>query len=232
MNEKKNTLLIVDPEQQTAKMLGILLEDSSFTVEACKTGKQAIHLSITLRPDIILIELDLPDMEGYDVVTALREWSQAPVIVLTKRSAAADIVKALDLGADDYVTKPFDADVLKARINACLRKAVVHKIGEPQLINGVLRMDLVRHQVFLNNKIVPFTPKEYDLLRYFMIHCGKMLTHNELAKEIWGDTHTDNTQNLRVFIGQLRAKIEKNPALPMIITTESGIGYCMETSGR
>lgn len=228
MSIKKNTILVVDSEPQTKKMLDIVLAESSFTIEECKTGKQAVSLSITLKPDIILLDLNLSDMNGNDVITALREWSQVPIIILTARSANEDIVKALDLGADDYVTKPFNMSVLQARINASLRSSAVLETGEPQLVNGLLRMDLVRHQVFLADKLIPLTPKEYNLLRFLMIHCGKMLTHRQILEEVWGSGHGDDTQYLRVFIGQIREKIEINPAIPVRITTEAGVGYRME----
>jgi two-component system KDP operon response regulator KdpE len=228
MSEKKNIVLVVDDEPQTKKMLEIVLDEARFQVEACTLGKKAVSLSITLKPDIILLDLNLPDINGNEVITALREWSQVPIIILTARAENEDVVKALTLGADDYVIKPFNMSILQARINACLRKAAVHQTGEPELVNGPLRMDLVRHQVFLDDTLVPFTPKEYNLLRYFMAHCGKMLTHRDILHEVWGKAHGDDAQYLRVFIGQLREKIEKNPAVPLIITTELGVGYRME----
>jgi two-component system KDP operon response regulator KdpE len=228
MSEKKNTILVIDGEPQTKKMLEIVLAETDFNVEECKTGKQAVSLSITLKPDLILLDLNLPDMNGNDVITALREWSQVPIIILTARFENEDVMKALDLGADDYVIKPFHMGILQARINACLRKGAVHQTGEPELVNGALRMDLVRHEVFLGDNVVPFTPKEYNLLRYFMVHCGKMLTHKDILHEVWGSGHGDDAQYLRVFIGQIREKIEINPAIPVMITTEPGVGYRME----
>lgn len=228
MAEKKNTILVVDNEPQTKKMLQIVLSENDFIVEECKTGKQAVSLCITLKPDLVLMDLNLPDINGNDVITALREWTQVPIIILTARFANEDVVQALDLGADDYVIKPFNMSILQARINACLRKSAVQETGEPQLINGLLRMDLVRHQVYLGNVSVAFTPKEYNLLRFFMVHCGKMLTHREILHEVWGSAHGDDAQYLRVFIGQIREKIEVNPSIPVMITTEPGVGYRME----
>ncbi|MDP2206799.1 MAG: response regulator transcription factor, partial [Alphaproteobacteria bacterium] len=133
-----------------------------------------------------------------------------------------------NLGADDYVTKPFNSSVLEARINACLRKGAIQETGEPSLVNGLLRMDLVRHQVYLDETLIALTPKEYNLLRYLMIHRGKMLTQKQILTEVWGPAHSDDSQYLRVFIGQIRAKIEKDPANPVVITTEPGVGYRME----
>ena len=126
------------------------------------------------------------------------------------------------------MVKPFDFDVLRARINASLRKSAVHETGEAELFNGPLRMDLVRHQVFLDGELIAFTPKEYSLLRLLLVHCGKMLSHREILREVWGPAHCENTQYLRVFIKQIRDKIEKNSAMSVTITTEPGIGYRME----
>jgi two-component system KDP operon response regulator KdpE len=230
LGEKKNKILVVDNEPQTKRMLEIVMAGSGFSVEECTKGKQAVSLSITLKPDLILLDLNLPDINGTEVITAIREWSQVPIIVLTARATNEDVVQALNLGADDYVTKPFHMAILQARINACLRKAAVHQTGEPELVNGPLRMDLVQHQVFLDDMLISFTPKEYNLLRYFMVHCGKMLTHKQILNEVWGSAHSDDAQYLRVFVGQIREKIEINPAIPLMITTELGVGYRMEVS--
>lgn len=228
VSSKKNTVLVVDDEPQTKRMLEIVLDSKEFTIEECLTGKQAVSLSITLKPDLVLLDLNLPDMNGNDVITALREWSQVPIIILTSRFENEDVMKALDLGADDYVIKPFHMGILQARINACLRKAAVHQTGEPHLINGALRMDLVQHKVFLGDSLISFTPKEYNLLRYFMVHCGKMLTHKDILHEVWGNGHSGDAQYLRVFIGQIREKLGKNPDMPVLITTEAGVGYRLE----
>lgn len=209
-------------------MLSIVLEEKDFTLVDCPTGKQAVRLAMSTRPDLVLLDLNLPDMEGGDVITALREWSEVPVIILSARAKDADVTKALNMGANDYVIKPFSPDVLLARINASLRSSAVKETGEPALTNGPLVMDLVRHEVFLNDELLPFTPKEYNLLRYFMVNCGKMLSHREILKAVWGDAHSEDTQYLRVFVGQIREKIEKDPSIPVLIVTEPGIGYRME----
>lgn len=228
MNKKKNILLVIDPERTTKKILDIVLGDTDFKVMDCLTGKQAIQLCVSTKPDLVLLALDLSDMKGIEVIKALREWSEVPVIVVSKFTDNDHVISSLNAGANDYVFKPFNADVLKARINAALRSAAVHETGEPELINGLLRIDLVRHEVYLGEKILPFTPKEYNLLRYFMVHRGKMLTHREILKAVWGDAHTEDTQYLRVFVGQIRDKIEKDHSAPSYIVTEAGIGYRME----
>lgn len=226
--QKKNTILIIEDEPQIRKMLTLVFDDENFKIIECETGKSAIRLSASAKPDLILLDLGLPDMDGRDVVTALREWCQAPIIVLSGRASDKDVIELLNRGADDYVTKPFNIDVLRARINASLRKSAINEAGEPELKNGPLRMDMVRHQVFLGDERIDFTPKEYNLLRYFIIHRGKMLSHRDILREVWGEAHSDDTQYLRVFVGQLREKLETNPAMPVIITTELGIGYRME----
>jgi two-component system KDP operon response regulator KdpE len=223
-----HTILIIEDEPQIRKMLTLVLEDENFKIIECETGKSAVRLGASAKPDLILLDLGLPDMDGRDVITALREWCQAPIIILSGRSSDKDVIELLNHGADDYVIKPFNFEVLRARINASLRKSSIKESGEPELSNGPLRMDLVRHQVFLRDVLIALTPKEYNLLRYFMIHCGKMLSHRDILREVWGTAHSDDTQYLRVFVGQLREKIEQNPALPTIITTELGIGYRME----
>ncbi len=228
MHEKKNTVLIVDDEPQIRKMLRIFLEAADFNVEESENAKQAVRMSASLKPELVLLDLGLPDMDGKDVVTAIRTWSQLPIIILSVRSDDGEVAAALNLGADDYVIKPFSADVLLARIQANLRKAAVKQAGDPELSNGPIRMDLVRHEVYVNEERTAFTPKEYELLRYFLIHRGKMLTHKQVLKDVWGPAHGDDTQYLRVYVGQIREKIETNPSQPKLIVTEPGIGYRME----
>lgn len=230
MNKKKNVILIVDSAQASQKMLSLFLDESEFKVIDCATGKQAIQLCVSLRPALVLVDPDLPDMDATSLIKALREWSEVPIIIISANTDNESVISCLNKGANDYVFKPFNADVLKARIEAALRSAAVHETGDPELVNGPLRMDLVRHEVFLNDTLLAFTPKEYNLLRYFIIHRGKMLPHRDILKEVWGSSHTEDTQYLRVFIGQIREKIEKNPSHPTIIITEPGIGYRMEIS--
>ncbi len=230
MTTKKNVLLIADKDKSSQKMLSLFLDEQEFKVVDCATGKQAMRLCVSIRPDLVLLDPDIPDMNGPDLIKSIREWSQVPIIIISTDTDNASVISCLNEGASDYVFKPFNVDVLKARINAALRTAAIHESGEPELINGPLRMDLVRHQVFLNDQQLAFTPKEYNLLRYFIIHRGKMLLHREILKEVWGDAHADDTQYLRVFVGQIREKIEKNPSVPVLIITEPGIGYRMEVA--
>jgi two-component system KDP operon response regulator KdpE len=163
-----------------------------------------------------------------DVLSEIREWSQTPIIVCSARDEDNEIIEALNRGADDYITKPFNPNILLARIQANLRKSATQEAGEPALQNGYIYINLVRHEVLINHEKTPLTPKEYELLRYFMVNRGKMITHKQLLNEVWGQAHTEDMQYLRVYISQLRDKIEPNPKSPIFIITEPGIGYRME----
>lgn len=229
MTEKKGTILIVDDEPQLRKLLIITLESEGFKVVDSDSGKQAIRLAASVKPELIVLDLGLPDIDGKEIITSVRGWSQVPIIVCSVRNDDEEIITALELGADDYVTKPFNPEILLARVNANLRKAATKEAGEPDLTNGKIKIDLVRHEIFLNAKKVPFSPKEYDLLKYFMVNRGKMLTHKQILKTVWGPAHEENMQYLRVYIGQIREKLENNKIKDQdYIITEPGIGYRME----
>jgi two-component system KDP operon response regulator KdpE len=228
MKEKKNTILIVDDAVEIRRMLSVFLDTVDFKVVESETAKQAIRMIASVKPDLVILDLGLPDMDGKEAIKAVREWTQVPIIVLSVRSDDEEIVAALNLGADDYVTKPFGAEVLLARIYANLRKWAVREAGEPVVTNGPIHMDLVRHEVFIAGEKISFTPKEYDLLHYFIINRGRMLTHKQILKQVWGSAHVEDTQYLRVYIGQVREKLEKVPGLGKLIVAESGIGYRMD----
>jgi two-component system KDP operon response regulator KdpE len=228
MNEKKNKILIVDDEPQIRKMLNIFLEGEDYRTEESDCGKQAVRMINSTKPDLVLLDLGLPDMDGKEVVAAVREWSQVPIIILSVRSLDEEIVQALDLGADDYVVKPFNADVLIARIKANLRKSAVRETGASELVVGNIKIDLVRHEVFVDNVKASLTPKEYELLRYFMVNQGRMLTHRQILETVWGPAHREDVQYLRVYVGQVRNKIERKPDSPEWIVTEPGVGYRFE----
>ncbi|MGB1539452.1 MAG: response regulator transcription factor, partial [Rickettsiales bacterium] len=202
MTTKKNLILIVDDEPQIRKLLKISLEAEGYKTEECENGAQAIRLSASIKPDLIILDLGLPDMDGKEVIVNVREWSQTPIVVCSVRDGDQEVIDALGRGADDYVTKPFNADVLLARIEANLRKAATQEAGEPNLENGRIRMDLVRHEVFVDGEKLDFTPKEYELLRYFMVNRGKMITHRQLLKDVWGPAHGEDMQYLRVYVSQ------------------------------
>ncbi|WP_299381097.1 response regulator transcription factor [uncultured Kiloniella sp.] len=228
ITNKKNTILIVDDEPQIRKLLKITLKSEGYKPEECESGAQAVRMSASIKPDLIILDLGLPDMDGKEVIDSIREWSQVPIIVCSVRDADSEVVDALGRGADDYVTKPFNPDILLARIEANLRKSATQEAGEPDLENGRIKMDLVRHEVFVDGESTFFTPKEYELLRYFMINRGKMITHKQLLKDVWGPAHGEDMQYLRVYVSQLREKIEPDVKDPTYVITEPGIGYRME----
>jgi two-component system KDP operon response regulator KdpE len=228
MNQKKSTVLVIEDEPPIRKLFNIFLENAGFKVIECDNAKEGMRLAASVKPELLLLDLGLPDLDGKDVIKSIREWSQVPIIVCSVRDADGEVIQALEMGADDYVTKPFNPDVLLARIQANLRKAATLEAGEPDLKNGRIRMDLVRHEVMIDGVKTIFTPKEYDLLRYFIIHCGKMLTHKQILKDVWGTAHVDDMQYLRVYVSQLREKVEPDLSSPSYIITEPGIGYRME----
>ena len=227
MNQKKNTVLIIEDEMPIRKLLTIVLEGNDYKVVESDNGKEGVRLAASIKPELIILDLGLEDIDGKEVIKSIREWSQVPIIVCSVRSDDSEIIAALDMGADDYVTKPFNPDILLARIYANLRKSVTQEAGEPHLTNGGIRMDLIRHEVFLNDTRIALTPKEYELLRYFLVNRGKMLTHKQILKEVWGPAHSENVQYLRVYISQLREKIEAGGD-ENYLATEPGIGYRME----
>lgn len=228
LNEKKNTILIIEDEPPIRRLFTITLEGRDFKVVDADNGRTGARLAASVKPDLVLLDLGLPDIDGKEVIAMIREWSQVPIIVCSVRDEDAEIITALDLGADDYINKPFNPDILLARIYANLRKAATHAAGEPELTNGPIRMDLVRHEVFLNDEKTPFTPREYELLRYFLVNRGKMLTHRQILKDVWGPAHSEDMQYLRVYVSQLREKLDKTLPDTNLIVTEPGIGYRME----
>ncbi len=228
MSVKKNLVLVVDDEPQIRKLLRITLQSEGYKVEESEKGSEAVRLAASIKPDLIILDLGLPDADGKDVLSEIREWSQTPIIICSVRNNDSEVIESLNRGADDYITKPFNPNILLARIQACLRKAATQEAGEAELTNGYISIDLVRHEVKIDNEITSLTPKEYDLLRYFMVNRGKMITHKQLLHEIWGQAHTEDMQYLRVYISQLREKIEPDAKEPTFIVTEPGIGYRME----
>ena len=228
MQQKQRTILIIEDERTIRTVLTISLEAVGYDVVACDNGREGIRLIAAVAPQLIILDLSLPDINGKEVIKWVREWSQVPIIVCSAHNADQSIIEALKAGADDYITKPFTPGIVLARIYANLRKLATVEVGEPELSNGHIRMDLVRHEVYVNEQKTMFTPTEYELLRYFVINRGRMLTHREILKTIWGNGHNEDRQYLRVYVRQLREKIESNPALPRYIVTEPSIGYRMD----
>ncbi len=221
-------ILIVDDEPEIRNMLGIFLGVEDYEILEADCGKSALRQVIAQKPDLILLDLGLPDLDGNEVIESIRKFSNTPIVVLTARTEDQQVVKALNLGADDYVTKPFRADILLARIQANLRqRAPANDVGN-RIENGPVQIDLDRHEVAINGALVAFTPKEFNLLHLFVANKGKMITHKQILREVWGPQHVDDTQYLRVYIGQVRNKLEAAAGLGTSITSESGIGYRME----
>lgn len=225
MSEQPIRILIVDDEPQIRRLLRTSLGAYHYTTLEAATGEEAILKAATEQPDLVLLDLGLPDMEGSGVIRRIREWSELPIIVVSVRDREGDKVQALDVGADDYVTKPFGMAELLARIRATLRHRLRAEVDEPIFRTGALTVDLGRRQVFVGGREVKLTPTEYDLLRVLVAHAGKVLTHQQLLRTVWGPGYAEETHYLRVYIGQLRQKIETTPAQPRYILTEPGVGY-------
>lgn len=217
-------VLVVDDEVQIRRFLKISLEAHGYQVYEAATGREALEKAALLRPALIILDLGLPDMDGLVVLSQLREWTQTPVIMLSVRDADRDKIATLDAGADDYLTKPFSIDELMARMRVALR----HVYPEPEVMiftHGDLQVDLARRLVTLHGQPVKLTPTEYALLRLLIQHVGKVLTHRQILREVWGAKYVDETHYLRVYFAQLRQKLEADPALPKLILTEPGVGY-------
>jgi two-component system KDP operon response regulator KdpE len=218
--------LVVDDEPQISRLLQTTLGAHGYQIAVATDGQAALDQAAHWRPDVILLDLGLPVLDGLEVCRRIREWSQVPIIVLTVHDAEQDKVAALDLGADDYLTKPFGADELLARIRVALRHAARSATpAEPLLRFGDLTIDLTRRLVTLSSQEVHLTPTEYDLLKALATQAGRVLTHGMLLRSVWGSAYEHDAPTLRVFVTQLRRKIEADPAHPTHILTEPGIGY-------
>lgn len=217
-------ILIVDDEIQMRRLLQRTLEDNRYKVTIAENGSQALTHASMDRPDMTILDLGLPDMDGVEVLKKLREWSTMPVLILSVRNTEETIVQSLDAGADDYLTKPFRMGELLARIRILLRRRASAQ-DSTVYSNENFSVDLSARVVKKNDTIVKLTPIEYSLLIIFIRNEGRVLTHNYILKEVWGPSYAEETQYLRVFIAQLRKKLEDDPAHPRFFLTESGIGY-------
>lgn len=219
-------VLVIEDDAQIRKFLRISLEANGFAVHESRLGSDGIALAGSLTPDVIILDLGLPDMDGIDAIRHLREWSKTPIVVLSVRSDAEEKVSALDAGANDYVTKPFNITELMARLRVMLRTATLSKeAGEPIYRNGTLEVDLVKRLVRRDGKELRLSRKEYDLLRLLVTHVGRVLTHQHILREIWGPAHAEDIHYLRVLVGSLRQKLGDDPARPRYVATEQGVGY-------
>ncbi len=217
-------ILVVDDEKAMQRFLSTVLSGSGFQVLQAENGRLGLTAAAVSRPDLILLDLGLPDLDGVEVIRQLREWSETPIIVLSVRDREDDKVGALDAGADDYLTKPFGSNELLARIRVALRHGLP-QAGEPVYRIGDLEIDLGCRRVLLQGSEVQLTPTEYDLLRLLVRHAGKVLTHRQILKEIWGSAYLEQPHVLRVNVSNLRHKIEPDPSRPRYLLTEVGVGY-------
>ena len=223
----QHTIVLIDDEPQIRKILSISLEAEEYRVIETANGKEGIVQTATQHPQLVIVDLGLPDMDGFTILKEIRSWSNVPVIILSVRNSEEDIVRALDLGADDYLTKPFNTSELLARIRANIRRSQQIE-SSSTITNGDLKIDFGKRLAYKDEEELKVTNTEYLLLLLFFRNIGKVLTHNYILKEIWGPSHVEDSQYLRVFIGQLRKKIEDDPSDPKYIVTDSGVGYRMK----
>ncbi len=221
----KTRVLVVDDEAAILRFLKPALDASDYEMASAGTVAEAIKRVASDSPDIVLLDLGLPDGDGKDVIRRAREWSDVPIIVLSARERETEKIEALDLGADDYVNKPFNVGELMARMRTALRHRMQRKAEVPLLKVGGLEVDSVRHRATRAGDEIKLTPKEFELLSFLARHAGRVVTHKQILTAVWGPAHAEDTQYLRVYVGQLRQKIEEHPDDPRFILTEPGIGY-------
>jgi len=218
-------VLIVDDEPQILRFLRPALEASGYDVLHAETGREALRLAANAAPDVLILDLGLPDMDGKEVLVQARQFTQAPILILSARDREAEKIAALDLGADDYIEKPFAIGELLARLRAALRHVKGASAIKTRVEVDGLVIDMDKRLVTRDGVAVKLTPREYDLLCVLARNAGRVMTHSQILTAVWGPAHKDDTQYLRVFVGQLRAKIERDASAPAILRTESGIGY-------
>ncbi len=228
----KARILVVDDEPQILRFLKLGLSAAGYEVITAETAEGSIKAIATAAPELVILDLGLPDRDGKDVIAEVRTWSKVPIIVLSARDREAEKVAALDLGANDYINKPFGIGELMARIRTALRHRLEELKETPVLRSGGLEIDTIARTVKRNGETIRVTPKEYDLLQVLVRNAGRVVTHRQVLAAVWGPAHTSDTQYLRVFIGQLRQKIEEDPAEPKLIATEAGVGYRFETGDQ
>jgi two-component system, OmpR family, KDP operon response regulator KdpE len=228
MTTDPGTILIIDDEPPIRRFLRTTLAVQDYRVVEAATGAEGLSLLRHEKPDLVIVDLGLPDVDGLDLIRRIREASRVPIVVLSSRDDEKGKVAALDLGADDYVTKPFGVEELMARMRAALRHRVQEQGGRPVFQSGDLTVDLVRRIVTANGAEVKLSPKEYDILQQLVMHAGKVLTHKHLLREVWGLEAGGDIQYLRVYIRQLRQKLEADPERPKHILTEAGVGYRLQ----
>lgn len=221
----QRTILVVDDEPQIHRFLRPALTAAGFVVESCLTGQEALQRLRTLVPEIVLLDLGLPDTDGLEVLRSIRTTSAVPIVILSARDNESEKVAALDVGADDYVNKPFGMAELMARLRTAIRHAVRTAGTTAVFEAGALVVDTLAHRVTLRGEVIKLTPKEYDLLQLLTRHAGRVLTHRHILNAVWGAAHGEDSQYLRVFVRRLRQRLEVDPADPRLLLTETGVGY-------
>jgi two-component system KDP operon response regulator KdpE len=224
MSDSGPRVLIIDDERPIRRFLSTVLQAHEYVTFESTTGEDGLSAVTRYRPDVVILDLGLPGMDGIEVTRRLREWTEIPILVLSVRDQEADKIAALDAGADDYLTKPFSAGELMARLRAALRRAT-RPASEPVRTFGDLSVDLTRRRVTRAQEEIQLTPTEYDLLRILVTNAGKVVTHQQLLRQVWGEGYDGEVHLLRVNISNLRRKVEPEPARPRYVTTEPGIGY-------
>ena len=226
MTQEGPRILIIEDEQEIRRFLRVSLGSHGYRLTESDTGREGVMQAATQQPDLIILDLGLPDIDGMEVIRQVRDWSPMPIIILSARGQEHEKVQALDAGADDYLTKPFSVGELVARIRVALRHASQGtEAGEPVFTLDGLRVDLARRQVFVEQEEIHLTPIEYRLLTTMIRYAGRVITHRQLLKEVWGPDSVFETHYLRVYMAQLRRKIESDPAQPRYLLTEPGVGY-------
>jgi len=230
MQSEGARVLVVDDEKQIRRVLKTALASYGYAVAEAASGREGLSQTALFRPDLIILDLGLPDLEGAEVIRRLREWTQTPIIVLSVREREDDKIEALDAGADDYMTKPFSMGELLARIRVTLRHTA-KTATEPTLAFGDLSLDLSLRRVTLKGKELRLTPLEYELLKYLALQAGRVVTHTQVLKAVWGPNSQSETHYLRIYVGHLRRKIEPDPSQPRYLITEPGVGYRLVDPG-
>ena len=231
MDEKRTFILIVYDEEAIRQFLSVTLESQEYRIMEAVSGKEALSCISSQRPDLLILDLVLPDIDGVEITRQLRQWTQIPIIILSVRGSDKDKIEALDAGADDYLTKPFSAGELLARIRVAWR----HKskaLEEPAFTDGEIFVDFTKKIVTISGQEIQLTPNEYDILRVLVNHAGGVITHRQLLQEVWGKQYGDELHMLHVNISNLRRKIESDPARPHYIISEPGVGYRLKTESK
>jgi two-component system KDP operon response regulator KdpE len=230
VTDSKPLLLVIEDEAQMRRFLRVSLSNAGYQLLEAETGEEGLSRAALHNPDLILLDLGLPDRDGLEVTERLRQWTRTPIVIISARGQEEDKIRALDAGADDYLTKPFGVGELLARLRVAFRHSSRTATGSPAFSTGDLKVDLDKRQVLRGDAEIHLTPIQYKLLTKLIENAGRVVTHRQLLKEVWGPGHVDQTQYLRVYMGQLRHKLEAEPSRPRYLVTEPGVGYRLKVA--